>query len=108
MGPRSDREARVAHRDVKTNLVFELRLENLAGKHKSRRLLNRFHAGQIAWQPLLFFGKGSRFIRAHPLDLDAQRTLQLKKFGALLFHEERGSHAVAAVASRSPNAVDEI
>src|SRR5260370_5871856 len=91
-----------------TTLVFELRLENFAGKNKSRRPLKRLHARQIYRQPFLFLGKGSRIIRAQALHLDAQRTLQLEQFGPLLFHEERGSYAVSAVASSSPNAVDKL
>src|SRR5438552_8169802 len=92
----------------KTYSVFELRLENFAGKHKSRRTLNGFHARQIHRQPFLFVGKPSRFLRAESLHLDTERAFQLEQFGALLLHEERGGHTVAAVASRSPHAVDEI
>src|SRR6184192_4376434 len=39
--------------------------------------LKRLHTRQIDRQPFLFFRKVSRFIRAHPLDLDAQRALEL-------------------------------
>src|SRR5690349_24520921 len=92
----------------KTCSVFELRLENFAGKHKSRGALNRFHARKIHGQPFLFVGKASRFIGTETLHLDTERVFQLEQFGALLFHEERGGHAVAAIASGSPDAVNEI
>src|SRR5437879_473997 len=106
-GPRSDREPASSSLDY-TSVVFKLRLENFAREDKSRVLLKGLHARQIDRQSFLFIGKPSRIIRAQPLHLDAERAFQLEEFGALLFHEERGSHAVSAVASGSPNAVDKI
>ena len=61
-------------------LVFQLRLKDFARKHKSLRHLGTFYARQINRLPILFFGKGTDLIRSHPLDLDAQRTLQVEQF----------------------------
>src|SRR5439155_17621413 len=56
----------------KTYSVFELRLENFAGKHNSRGALNGFHARQIHRPPFLFVGKPSRFLRDDSLHLDTE------------------------------------
>src|SRR5438132_6880586 len=73
----------------KTYSVFELRLENFAGKYKSRGARNGFRARKIRRQPFLFFGKPSRFLRAQAFHLDAQRTFQLEQFRPLFSYEER-------------------
>src|SRR5438552_8607327 len=92
----------------KTYSVFKLRLEDLAREHKSRRTLNGFRARQMNRQSFLFFGKPSRFLRAESLHLDTERTFQLEQFRPLFFYEEGRSYAVSAIASGSPDAVDEI
>lgn len=65
-------------------------------------------ARQIDRLRLLSFRQPISAVCANPLHLDAECALELKEVGALLFYEERGSDAVAAIASRAPNAVDEV
>src|SRR6266850_3792829 len=89
-------------------LVFHLRLKDFTWKHESLCSLHGIHARQVDWLPFLPFGKGTGVIRPHPLDLDAQRTLELEEFRSLLLHIECRSHAVAAVASGAADAMDEV
>src|SRR5437899_11017879 len=78
--------------------TFTLRLEHFTGKHESLRLPGGCLAGQIDGLPLVSLGQGSSLILPHTLHLDTECTLQLEQFRALLPHEERGSHAISAVA----------
>src|SRR5260370_23158740 len=91
-GPPSGSGARAIDRDW-TRSVFELRLENFAGKHKSSRLADGFDAPQIDRPPFLFFGKARGFIRAQALHLDAHPAFQLEQFGPLFLHEKCSIHS---------------
>ncbi len=92
----------------KRRLVFQLRLKDFARKDESLRSLHGIHAWQMDWLAFLYFGKGNVLVRTHPLDLDAQRTLELEEFRSLLLHIEGRSHAVAAIATGAADAMDEV
>src|SRR6267142_421312 len=89
-------------------LVFHLRLKDFTWKHESLCSLHGIHARRVDWLPFLPLGKGTGVLRTDPLDLDAQRTLELEEFRSLLLHVEGRSHAVAAVAAGAADAVDEV